>query len=330
VYGKVVESVEGLTVHVRTVADLQASAAQGNQLLLEKTDRLLDGVKLGMGQIGQGQGSMTSAIAELNCQLSQVCTHLMDLRQSATSPGSTSQAQVCQAQAQTQTQTQTHSQTQTPMHAETQTQEQMKQGRKDYAPNSCHAAIDASTLSLRHDGETMAGHGNGSSGALPISRRLQAPSLTRDVEMQTQMREGEVESNTQSASALGDLHDVISELQKLTAEIKSTQQRQVQQGYMALGMHGDVPSAREECRRAAGGGGARAPQAVDSAGSQVAESNKSSLVRAEDSDAELNLSGLNEMQEILSLLRQRAKSRGAGSTAADTELDLSSFPRGPS
>ena len=331
-YGKVVESVEGLTVHVRTVADLQASAAQGNQLLLEKTDRLLDGVKLGMGQIGQGQGSMTSAISELNCQLSQVCTHLMDLRQSATSPGSTSQAQVCQAQAQTQTQTQTHSQTQTPMHAETQTQEQMKQGRKDYAPNSCHAAIDASTLSLRHDGETMAGHGNGSSGALPISRRLQAPSLTRDVEMQTQMREGEVESNTQSASALGDLHDVISELQKLTAEIKSTQQRQVQQGYMALGMHGDVPSAREECRRAAGGGGARAPQAVDSARSQVADCNKSSVVREEDSDAELDLSGLNEMQEILSLLRQRAKSRGAGSsyTAADTELDLSSFPRGPS
>jgi len=337
VYGKVVESVEGLTEHLRTVADLQASAAQGNQLLLEKTDRLLDGVKLGMGQIGQGQGSMTIAISELNCQLSQVRTYLMDLRQSATSPGSTSQAQAClrdlpgpatsqrgSLAAQTQTQTQTHSQTQTPMHAETQTQEQMQQGRKEYAPNSCHAAVDAST-SLHHDGETLTGHGNESSGAPPISRRLQAPSLTRDVEMQTQMREGEVES----AQALGDLHSVISELQKLTAEIKSTQQRQMQ-GYMALGMHGDVPSAREECRRAAGGGGARAPQAVDSAGSQVAESNKSSLVRAEDSDAELNLSGLNEMQEILSLLRQRAKSRGAGSTAADTELDLSSFPRGPS
>jgi hypothetical protein len=269
----------------------------------------------------------------------------MDLRQCATSPGSTSQAHVClgdlpgpatsqrgsQAQAQTQTQTQKHSQTQTPMHAETQTQEQMQQRRTDYAPNSCHAAIDAST-SLHHDGETMTGHGNGSSGALPISRRLQAPSLTRDVEMQTQMREGEVESNTQSASALGDLHDVISELQKLTAEIKSTQQRQAQLGYMALGMHGVVPSAREECRRAAGGGGARAPQAVDSAGSQVVDCNKSSVVREEDSDAELDLSGLNEMQEILSLLRQRAKSRGAGSsyTAADTELDLSSFPRGPS
>ena len=53
---------------------------------------------------------------------------------------------------------------------------------------------------------------------------------------------------------------------------------------------------------------------------------------ADERDAQLDLSGLNEMQEILSMLRQRAKSRGAGSscsTAADTELDLSSFPSGP-
>jgi len=309
VYGQVVASVESLAVNLRAVADLQASTSQGNQLLLEKTDLLLDGVKLGLGQLEQGQTSMTGAIFELNCQLSQVRTHLMGMRQSAASPDTVgaevsvhshlvdvdhvhlprpaashrserAQAQT-QSHAQIQTQTQAHSHTQTPMHAETQTQELMSHGGEDSAPSSWHKVVDARTPLHRH-GATITAHGNESSGSLPLSQSPQAYSLASDVGMRTAARLDETESTAQNAPALIDLREVIRELQNLTAEIKSTQQRQVQQRNvnqeptLPLGVH-DVSSAPGKSRRAAGGGVvALAPRAVDLTEKQVAESIKSS------------------------------------------------------
>ncbi|MGB1602660.1 MAG: hypothetical protein ACPIOQ_58560, partial [Promethearchaeia archaeon] len=90
----ILETLDGLTGQFGVVssfmADMQASSSIGNQLLRETTDGLVDGVKeihLRLVELDKGQGSLHGAVEELNCQVSQVRTHLAGLQRAAAESG---------------------------------------------------------------------------------------------------------------------------------------------------------------------------------------------------------------------------------------------------
>jgi len=76
-------AVQDLTMQVRAVADVQASLSQGNQLLLEKTDGLIEGLQRSLGKLDRGQDAIDGAVSELICHISGVRTTLDGLRRSA-------------------------------------------------------------------------------------------------------------------------------------------------------------------------------------------------------------------------------------------------------
>ena len=90
----ILETLDGLSGQFGVVssfmADMQASSSIGNQLLRETTDGLVDGVKeihLRLVELDKGQGSLHGAGEELNCQVSQVRTHLAGLQRAAAESG---------------------------------------------------------------------------------------------------------------------------------------------------------------------------------------------------------------------------------------------------
>ena len=314
VYGDVLVSVESVTAQVRVITDMQASASHGNQLLLEKTDELSEHVQLRLGELEKGQGSIQTAVSELNCHLSQVHAHVtahinnLTARSSAVAP----EGRLDLVSSNAGTQTQTQAQTQTDVvggDAEADTTKRQK-------PSTLQGTSSLDNCTCLHAHKATA-----------VATAASAP----------------------APAALEDLQGLVKELQHVAAEIKSSQHSQAQQ--LQLQQSAQV-AARETVVDAPCHNQAIAPKmggvtTRDMCQSRAQRALISSSLERQDgrnrarerervqgySSEALDLSELTEMHEILSMLRQRAtaKAHGDGTRAhyAETELDLSAFPHGP-
>ena len=263
------ESLQDLTKQIRAVADMQASVSHGNQLLLEKTDVLNEGVQRSLGQLSGGQSTIEGAVSALNSHISLMRDSLHDVGLGSTGGGafppraSGDGLPTCSAG------TQTH----TPAHVQTQTEAESTERR------------------------------------FPVEREVaQHPKRSRDFAVQENSEEiaactgGACFGGASMALPLTDLKELISELQRVTTEMKSSHVGQAQQ----LQSRGRRPAAVGVMR----------------AGFD------DEVAIATTSDTDDGKRASKEMEDVLCMLRERRAI--SNSSHRGDELDLSSFgPRGP-
>jgi hypothetical protein len=143
--------------------------------------------------------------------------------------------------------------------------------------------------------------------------------------------------------ALRELKELVRELQHAAADIKRAQQREAQRQSQQPQLQRRCPDTDTELGEEVDRQNGHQYNQVSACGR---ESVKGIPGLGHDSDVELDLSGLNEMHEILGMLRARAAARSSsgnigrrrsGGSGSELELDLSSsaslvlssFPRGP-